>query len=183
MLDLTTLRQHCADGEQFRYLFFWGHQPAKDGKITASCMSQWYGSPFEIDGIAYPTAEHWMMASKARLFADEEVLTEILATADPSKAKALGRTVKNFDDDVWKANCRQLVTEGNMAKFSQNEDLPAFLLSTGHQVLVEASPYDRIWGIGLKATDAKAQHPDTWQGQNLLGFGLMDVREGLSGAE
>ena len=88
--------------------------------------------------------------------------------------------MKNFDDDVWKANCRQLVTEGNMAKLSQNEALRAFLLSTGDQILVDASPYDRIWGIGLKATDAKAQHPDTWQGQNLLGFALMDVRAALA---
>lgn len=182
MLDLTTLRQRCADGVQFLYLFFWGHQTAKDRKITSSCMSQWYGSPFEIEGIEYPTAEHWMMASKARLFADEDSHSEILSTAAPSKAKALGRTVKNFDEDVWKANCRQLVTEGNIAKFSQNEDLQAFLLSTGDQVLVEASPYDRIWGIGLKATDAKAQHPESWQGLNLLGFALMDVRAGLLGA-
>ena len=120
------------------------------------------------------------MASKARLFADDETLQQILESADPKTAKALGRKVKNFDDNVWKANCRRLVTEGNVAKFGQNESLRAFLLGTGGQVLVEASPFDRIWGIGLKATDSKAKHPDTWQGQNLLGFALMDVRAELA---
>lgn len=123
-----------------------------------------------------------MMASKARLFADAESLRLILGTTEPSLAKAVGRKVRNFDDEVWKANCRRLVTDGNLAKFGQNGPLNAFLLSTGDQVLVEASPYDRIWGIGLKATDAKALHPDTWQGQNLLGFALMDVRAALSAA-
>lgn len=142
-------------------------------------MSQWYSSPFEIDGITYPTAEHWMMASKARLFADNESLNLILGTTDPSLAKAVGRKVKNFDDNIWKENCRRFVTEGNVAKFSQNASLKAFLLSTEDKVLVEASPYDRIWGIGVKATDPKALHPDTWEGQNLLGFALMDVRAEL----
>ena len=180
MLDLIQLRRRCSDGEKFRYLFFWGHQPAKDGIITSSCLSQWYGASFEIAGVVYPTAEHWMMASKARLFADDETLQQILESADPKTAKALGRKVKHFNDDVWKANCRRLVTEGNVAKFGQNEPLRAFLLGTGDQVLVEASPFDRIWGIGLKSTDAKAKHPDTWQGQNLLGFALMDVRAELA---
>ena len=134
-----------------------------------------------IDGIRYPTAEHWMMAGKARLFDDQATLQEILKTPDPKVAKALGRTVKNFDGAVWEANAPRLVTEGNVAKFGQNEDLRVFLRSTQKAVLVEASPYDKIWGIGLKATDERARHPDTWQGQNLLGFALMDVREELAG--
>ena len=181
MLDLDELRRRCAQGEEFRYLFFWGHQPAKDGKITASCLSQWFAASLQIGNVLYLTAEHWMMASKARLFGDDETRQQILAAADPKTAKALGRQVKNFDDDAWKENCRRLVTEGNVAKFSQNETLRAYLLGTEDQVLVEASPYDRIWGIGLKATDDKAKHPATWEGQNLLGFALMDVRAQLSG--
>ena len=179
MLDLTELRRRCADGEQFRYLFFWGHQPSKDGSITQSCLSQWFAASFEIEGIAYPTAEHWMMASKARLFSDDESLRLILTSPDPKTAKALGRKVKGFDGDVWDANCRRLVTEGNVAKFGQNSTLRDYLLETESHVLVEASPYDRIWGIGLQATDEKAKHPDTWEGQNLLGFALMDVRVAL----
>jgi ribA/ribD-fused uncharacterized protein len=182
MLDLTQLRQRCAQGETFHYLFFWGHQRPQDGKITSSCLSQWYEAPFEIDGVRYATAEHWMMAAKARLFGDDQALEKILATPSPKTAKALGRKVKHFEGDVWQANARQLVTEGNVAKFSQNAELGAFLRSTGDHVIVEASPFDRIWGIGLKGDDARAQHPDTWQGQNLLGFALMDVRETLWGS-
>ena len=179
MLDLAQLRRRCSEGELFRYLFFWGHQPAKDGRITQTCLSQWFAAPFKIEDIVYPTAEHWMMASKARFFGDYESLQQILEAVDPKTAKALGREVKDFDEKVWKRNCRRLVTEGNVAKFSQNESLREFLLGTEDHVLVEASPHDRIWGIGLKATDEKAQHPETWQGQNLLGFALMDVRAKL----
>ena len=87
--------------------------------------------------------------------------------------------MQNFDDALWKANARRLVTEGNIFKFTQNADLGDFLLATGDTVLVEASPRDCIWGIGLSQGNPKAQHPDTWRGQNLLGFALMDVREML----
>lgn len=87
--------------------------------------------------------------------------------------------MKGFDDKVWKANCRPLVTEGNVHKFSQNEELRRFLLSTGDVVLVEAASRDQIWGIGLGADNPKAQDPRQWRGQNLLGFALMDVRERL----
>ncbi len=133
-----------------------------------------------IDDIVYQTAEHWMMAAKARLFGDGDTLAKILESSDPKTAKALGRTVKNFDSDVWTANARRLVTEGNIAKFGQNQELRTFLLATGNLVLVEASPYDRIWGIGLMADDERVKNPGTWQGQNLLGFALMDVREQLA---
>jgi len=179
MLDLEKLRKRCRQGENFEYLFFWGHTPSKDGSVTKACFSQWFVCPFTIEGIVYPTAEHWMMAGKARLFQDHETLELILAAADPKSAKALGRQVKDFKDDAWKANARRLVTEGNIAKFSQDQRLKAFLLDTGTKVLVEASPYDRIWGIGLGADDPQAKHPSTWQGDNLLGFALMDVREAI----
>ena len=177
MLDLKSLIERCQTGEQFEYLLFWGHTPSKDGTITKTCFSQWFVAPFTVDGIIYPTAEHWMMAGKAKLFSDNETLQEILVAPDPKSAKALGRKVQCFKEDVWLANARRIVTEGNIAKFSQNEDLKSFLLATGTQVLVEASPYDRIWGIGLGAEDPKAKNPSTWQGQNLLGFALMDARE------
>lgn len=180
MLDLESLRKQCCDGQTFEYVYFWGHQPSKSGKITKSCFSQWYASPFTIEGTSYQTAEHWMMAAKARLFEDNEILGQILEAPDPKTAKALGRKVQNFDDAVWKDNARRLVTEGNLAKFSQSKELREFLFGTGDAVLVEASPYDRIWGIGLKADDERAKSPDTWQGQNLLGFALMDVRTDLS---
>ena len=176
MLDRQTLSKRFATGEQFTFVFFWGHSVPKDGTIGKTCFSQWYTAAFEIDGITYATAEHWMMASKARLFNDPESIELILVASTPAEAKALGRQVKNFDDAVWKKNARRLVTEGNVAKFSQNKELGEFLLSTGDAVLVEASPRDCIWGIGLGQDNPKAQHPDTWRGQNLLGFALMDVR-------
>jgi len=84
MLDLHSLRERCSAGESFEYLFFWGHQPAKDGTITKSCLSQWYAAPFTIDDTFYPKAEHWMMASKARLFEDEDALGE-----DPGRTTRL----------------------------------------------------------------------------------------------
>lgn len=181
MLDRDELRRRCADGESFEYLFFWGHQLPTDGIVTSSCLSQWYPAPFEIDGIKYPTAEHWMMAAKARLFGDGAMLKEILAAPDPKAAKALGRKVQNFDDDLWKSNCRKLVVQGNIAKFSQNKELKKFLLSTGDKVIVEAAPRDQIWGIGMGKDNPKALNPATWRGQNLLGFALMDVREQIGG--
>lgn len=176
MLDLENLRQRCLNGEHFDFLYFWGHQPSKTGEVTKSCLSQWFESSFTIDGVTYQTAEHWMMAAKARLFGDEDSLLQILESPDPKTAKAIGRTVKNFDPVIWDQNARRIVTEGNVAKFSQNAQLREFLVATGDAVLVEASPYDRIWGIGLKADDERAKNPTTWQGQNLLGFALMDVR-------
>ena len=174
--NIADLRNRCSQGEQFDYLFFWGHQAPKNGTINSSCLSQWYPSPFKIKGINYHTAEHWMMASKARLFSDNNSLDIILASTDPKTAKAQGRKVKNFDPKIWNDKSRYLVTEGNLAKFSQNKNLADFLLSTNQKIIVEASPFDKIWGIGLAASNEKAKNPNTWNGTNILGFALMDVR-------
>lgn len=179
MLTLERLREHCRAGESFDYLYFWGHQSRKDGKVRKSCFSQWYPSSFEIGEIRYPTAEHWMMASKARLFGDLETANLVVESSDPKIAKELGRTVSNFQQSVWEANARDIVMTGNIAKFTQNNDLEKFLLETGETILVEASPNDRIWGIGLKADDERARHPETWLGENWLGFVLMKVRDEL----
>lgn len=181
MLDRPTLIDRIAAGDNFTYLFFWGHTVPSDGSVRKTCLSQWYPASFTVEGVSYPTAEHWMMAAKAKLFGDDEVLERILVVSDPKAAKELGRQVKNFDDAVWRANARRLVTEGSVAKFEQNPALRDFLLSTGDAVIVEASPRDCIWGIGLGQDNPKAQNPTTWRGQNLLGFALMDVREALRG--
>ena len=178
-LDYETLRDRCSQGEAFEYLFFWGHQVSKRFATTKSCLSQWYAAPFCIDGVRYATAEHWMMASKARLFSDEATLTRILESTDPKSAKAVGRTVRGFDEAIWMRNARQIVKEGNLAKFGQHDELRTFLLKTGDIVLVEACPFDTIWGIGLGAEDKRALHPETWRGKNLLGFALMEVRAEL----
>lgn len=162
-----------------KYLFFWGHTPARDGSITKSCFSQWWAAPFSIDGITYPTAEHWMMASKARLFGDSDTLAKILSCGHPKQAKDLGRGVTGFDETTWLAHRFDLVVRGNEAKFRQHPPLGDFLLGTGERVLVEASPVDRIWGIGLAEDDDRAEKPGEWRGLNLLGFALMEARDRL----
>ena len=161
------------------YLMFWGHQPARDGRVTHSCFSQWFPTPFEVDGVNYASAEHFMMAGKARLFDDAQTLERILIAATPADAKQLGRQVQGFDGAHWDAACFDIVVRGNLAKFGQHPALGEFLMATGEQVLVEASPVDRIWGIGLAAEDKKASQPEKWRGLNLLGFALMEVRSAL----
>lgn len=178
--DVDALRARAAAGERFDYVCFWGHRPRADGAPSAACFSQWFASPFVVDGTRYATAEHWMMSGKARLFGDELALAKVLANDDPSAAKAAGRGVRGFDEARWLAHRFALVVEGNLAKFSQHADLRRFLLSTGDQVLVEASPVDAIWGIGLAAADPRATDPAQWAGLNLLGFALMVVRERLA---
>jgi ribA/ribD-fused uncharacterized protein len=120
-----------------------------------------------------------MMAEKARLFGDEAARAQILKASSPNAAKQLGRQVKHFDEQVWAESRFQLVVAGNLAKFSQNHELGNYLLGTGDKVLVEASPVDRIWGIGLAAGDAQAKNPEQWRGLNLLGFALMETRQRL----
>lgn len=142
-------------------------------------MSQWYPANFVADGDHYATAEHWMMAGKARLFDDGDALVEILASTDPKHAKALGRAVRGFDADAWNAHRCAVVVEGNLHKFRAHEPLRRYLLGTGDAVLVEASPRDRIWGIGMGAKNPSANDPLGWRGQNLLGFCLMEVRDAL----
>lgn len=169
-----------AEGElQPEYLFFWGHRPSGDRRITQTCLSQWWACRFTVDGVMYPSAEHFMMAGKARLFGDEGTLAEILRAEGPDQAKSLGRKVKPFDSEVWEAHRSEIVIAGNVAKFSQNAHLASFLLGTGDRVLVEASPYDQVWGIGLTADHPDAGRPESWLGLNLLGFALMEVRDRL----
>ncbi|MBB4902318.1 NADAR family protein [Streptomyces griseomycini] len=166
-------------GERVKYLHFWGHRPLPDGRIGASCLSQWWPSPFTVDGVRYATAEHWMMAAKARLFADAEAERRVLAADHPSQAKKAGRLVRGFDEATWSRERFRIVVEGSVHKFAAHPDLRDFLLNTGERVLVEASPVDRVWGIGLAANDAGAADPERWRGPNLLGFALMEARARL----
>jgi ribA/ribD-fused uncharacterized protein len=159
-----------------KYLFFWGHQPNPDGSVGTGCLSQWWPAPFTVDGRVYRTAEHYMMWRKAVLFDDHDAAGRILAASHPGAAKKLGRGVRNFDESTWDGARFDIVVAGSVAKFGQHADLRAFLLATGKRVLVEASPLDRVWGIGLPATDPRAQDPSTWRGLNLLGSALMQAR-------
>lgn len=167
------------DGGQPRYLLFWGHRPPVAGGVGKGCLSQWWPAPFTVGGLVYPTAEHFMMVSKALLSGDADAAVQIRQAPDPGAAKALGRQVRGFDEQRWAKQRFEVVVTGNMAKFSQHPDLQRFLLATGDQVLVEASPLDRVWGIGLAADDERAASPHTWHGLNLLGFTLMEVRHRL----
>ncbi|GAB4025192.1 NADAR family protein [Spirosoma gilvum] len=176
---LDWLIDQYTQSTRLKYLFFWGHQPRKDGRIGESCLSQWWVAPFDVDGIRYPSAEHYMMAEKARLFGDSDALTTILASATPAEAKKIGRTVHHFDAPTWDNACVDIVIRANFHKFSQNPDLRDFLLTTGNRVLVEASPVDAIWGIGMAKDNPMIEDPTQWQGKNLLGFALMDVRDRL----
>jgi ribA/ribD-fused uncharacterized protein len=165
-----------------KYLFFWGHTPKQAGTVDKSCFSQWFPAAFEVGSETYATAEHWMMAEKARLFGDESVRQRILAARHPNEAKKLGRLVTNFDPTRWDAVKFELVQAGNQHKFSQHDELKTYLLTTGDRILVEASPMDAIWGIGLAADHPDADQPARWPGENLLGFALMAVRDLLRAA-
>ncbi|MEU6282393.1 NADAR family protein [Streptomyces sp. NPDC047028] len=179
-------------GARVKYLHFWGHRPLPDGRIGASCLSQWWPAPFEVAGVRYATAEHWMMAEKARLFGDAEAERRVLAAGHPAQAKKAGRLVRGFDEAIWERERFRIVAEGSVHKFGADDALRAFLLGTGERsemgvppaegwgrVLVEASPVDRVWGIGLAASDDAASDPARWRGSNLLGFALMEARERL----
>ena len=169
-------------GERFHYLCFWGHRKPADGRVVETCFSQWYPTAFEVAGVRYATAEHYMMSEKARLFGDETARARILSAASPGVAKKLGRTVRDFDERRWNESRFEIVVTGNAAKFGQHQDLRAYLLGTRRRILVEASPVDRIWGIGLSRDDPRAERPEDWRGHNLLGFALMAVRQRLEKA-
>lgn len=158
------------------YLFFYGHT-ALDSKIGKECLSQWYPCSFkDEEGVLYCSAEQYMMAEKARLFEDHDALKLILETEDPKIAKMTGRKVKGFHPLVWDRYKKIIVIRGNELKFSQNKTLKNFLLNTGDKKLVEASPYDKVWGIGMRANDPDVLNEGKWKGENLLGKCLMSVR-------
>ena len=150
------------------FMFFWGGE-----------FSQWYPSNFTVDGIEYNCAEQYMMQQKAKLFGDSEMESKIMGTSDPRKQKQFGRQVKGFDKDKWGAIAFDVVKKANIAKFSQNPHLTKpFEISKGKEI-VEASPYDTIWGIGLHETDERAWNKENWQGTNWLGKVIMEVRKEL----
>src|SRR5574341_472647 len=181
--SVDELCELAAGGKRLEFLFFWGHQPPRAGGIGPGCLSQWWPVGFTVDGVTYPSAEHCMMAHKARLFGDEDTAAKIHAAPHPRAAKALGRRVRGFDEATWSAHRYGIVVQANTAKFAQHPPLRDYLLGTGDRILGEASPVDRVWGIGLAAGDRRAHQPTAWRGLNLLGFALMDVRAALRGTE
>lgn len=150
------------------YTFFWNGP-----------FSQWYPSKFSVDGIAFNCAEQYMMYMKALTFKDEEIAEKILNSNSPKEQKALGRQVKNFDENIWSDVCKLIVRNGNYFKFTQNPELFEVLKKTYPTILVEASPYDFIWGIGLDEETAKNTPSHLWPGKNYLGLILTKLRNEL----
>lgn len=151
-----------------KYVFFWG-----------SILSNWYTCEFEYKGIKFHNSEQAFMWEKAMFFGDEETAAKILKTPNPRENKRLGRTVKNFDRDMWLKRGYDVMREVCFQKFSQNEELKTTLLSTGDKIIVEASPEDVIWGIGLYHNNDDVLDESKWKGLNLLGKALGEVREAL----
>ena len=157
-----------------QFVLFWKPQEAN------GIYSQWYLCDMTIDGIVYCCNEQYMMAEKARLFGDVVVLAKIMATRDPAEMRRLGRIVSGFNQQIWDDSCVGIVTDANYHKFSQNVDLRDQLLATGNATIVEASPRDTIWGIGLGASNPAARVPASWRGKNLLGIAIMAARERIA---
>ncbi len=159
--------------ETDKFVFFWRGWPA-----------QWFPSKFfDEAGTLYNCCEQYMMARKARLFEDREALQLIMEAASPREQQAIGRKVGSyssalpFDDNVWRPMARKIVGAGNLLKFSQNFELRRLLLATDNKILVEASPTDKIWGIGMADDHPDVEDPAKWQGTNWLGESIMQVRK------
>lgn len=180
VLTVKELREAVRRGESFQYRLFWGHRMRDDERLSDACFSQWWRCAFTIDGVSYSSAEQYMMAEKARAFGDAEVRAQILATHEPALQKQLGRSVRHYDEATWARARFDVVTAGSIAKFSQDPRLAEYLLATADAILVEASPVDSVWGIGLAAEDPAAKIPAAWRGENLLGFALMRARADLA---
>ena len=153
-----------------KFEFFWK---------SASPFSQWYKKGFVIKGKSFNCAEQYMMYKKAELFGDNEIAKKILEAKSPRQQKDLGRKVKSFDKNKWESSCKKIVYDANYAKFTQNITLKNELLNTKGRLLVEASPYDTIWGIGLSEEDPKSRVKAKWRGKNWLGEILTQVREDI----
>ncbi len=146
---------------------------------TYGFLSNWYLSDFVINGITFSSMEQYMMYEKAVLFGDNDVAAQILDTDNAGKIKALGRAVVNYNDVIWNGMRQVIIYDGLMEKFCQNEELKKMLLDTEDAILAECAVQDRIWGIGCSMTDDKRFDIAQWEGENLLGFSLMRVREKL----
>jgi ribA/ribD-fused uncharacterized protein len=175
--DVEWVKKKFDAGETLKFIFFWGHAKKPNEAIGNCCFSQWFEAPFTVDGILYRTAEHWMMAQKALLFNDRMSFDKIVNSKKPKEAKELGRLVKNFNTQVWNERRHEIVKMGNIHKFNQHQECYKYLEGTGNRILVEASPVDTIWGVGLSKESDQISNPHKWRGLNLLGFVLMEIRE------
>ena len=177
--NVDWIKEKFESGEALEFIFFWGHTIKSNDEVGKNCLSQWFNSPFQVENIIYKTAEHWMMAQKALLFGDKKSFQKIISCDNPVEVKEIGRQILYFDEKIWNENKYEIVKNGNIHKFNQSPKLANFLLQTETQIIVEASPFDKIWGIGLSQDDLEVDNIYAWPGENLLGFALMEVRDFL----
>jgi ribA/ribD-fused uncharacterized protein len=179
-MDILDVREMYTFGEKVDLIFFYGHTPKVPNTIDNSCFSQWYPSTFTTPmGVTYHNCEQYMMHQKALLFDDIDLANRIMDTTDPRQIKMLGRQVVGFNAPDWDIVKYSIVKDANIMKFAQNVEMLLWLMDTRESILVEASPSDIVWGIGMAKTDIGVDNPCNWVGQNLLGFALMDARESL----
>lgn len=157
--------------EDYEIICFW-----KDYQKNGY-LSNWYKVNFSVNGINYNCMEQFFMAEKARIFNDKKSWNNIMKATKPNHQKGIGRQVRNFDASIWDENKVKITIEGLRAKFTQNPDLKNRLLKTNDAILVEASPFDKIWGVGLSQKEVLKTNFKDWKGENLLGFALMKVRD------
>jgi len=144
--------------------------------FNGGCFSQWWPSNFMIESINFNCCEQYMMFKKAMTFGDVKSAAEIMSEKSPKIMKSIGRRIKNFDNYIWDQIKRDIVYNANYYKFTDNDYLKAILLSTGNKVLVEASPKDTIWGIGLSINDENIEDKKQWRGTNYLGYELTRLK-------
>lgn len=164
-----------------KYVFFYGHEGGSADDPDKRCLSNFFYCPIVYMDTTFLSSEQLFMYIKAMSFGDEIAAGRIINYPSPSKCKSIGRKVKNFDADIWDMVSYGAMYQACFAKFSQNEKLGQYLLSTGDKILVEASPRDSIWGIGMDINYAESTPPEVWMkhGENRLGKVLMDVRKVL----
>jgi ribA/ribD-fused uncharacterized protein len=178
-LSWLTEKFDKGETESLNYLFFWGHTNKSSRPVGEFVLSQWYPAPFTVNGIVYKTSAHWMMSRKAHLFGDRDTFKKILDADRPEDVRALSQNIKGFDELKWVEWRYEIVKDGNFHKFNQHKKLRAYLLNTADAILVETNPVDEVWGIGLTPDSKFLKNPYAWNGLNLLGFALMEVREYL----
>ena len=177
--DINWLIERLEGGDTLKFLYFWGHTNKYNEEVGKFCFSQWFESPFTVNDVIYKTSEHWMMAHKALLFNDRNNFEKIINCDKPGEAKEYGRQVLGYDDQTWNDKKFDIVKLGNIHKFNQNHEFAKYLIKTDDRIIVEASPVDTIWGIGLSQDSSNIENIYNWRGQNLLGFVLMETRDFL----
>jgi ribA/ribD-fused uncharacterized protein len=175
--DVAWLKRLCDGGIQPSFLFFSTRYDATTQANAHMVLSQWYPSPFQVMGQEYAHAAHWMMIQKAKFFGDRRALSDLLSGTDNLEIANRGRNIEGFEAEMWDKVKYDIVLQGNLHKFSQHKSLRAYISDTHPLVLTEANPNDPVWGIGMRENAPGANDPHCWNGLNLLGFALMEVRD------